>query len=100
MGIRIRLNYISLSFLNKLDLCLVVLLLCKDSATKNASNLSIFSIAVQFNCNELGCQNVTYLFIAVGFMADFKLSCGKLSWERQLYSPLNSGNYFKGYIYR
>lgn len=56
-------------------------LLCKDSVTKNASNLSIFSITVQFNCNELGCQNVIYVFIAVGFMADFKLSCGKLSWE-------------------
>lgn len=81
-----RLNYISLCFLNKLDLCLVVLYYVRILSPKMPVICLYFplqcnSIVMQFSCNELGCQNVTYVFIAVGFMADLKLSCGSLIWE-------------------
>ena len=37
-----------------------------------------------------------YIFTITGFVALLKLLCGKLSWERKLYSLLHSRNYFKG----
>lgn len=62
----------------------------------NLNNVPTFSFAIQLIMLSKFHHDI---FIVIGFVAHLKLLfCAKLSWERKLYGPVGSRNYFKGYI--